>query len=105
MDNFSCESIQQAYTDYKEPLCNDVNNGFVELLALRVLSLPLEIGLCIVGIRFVIRNKVDVPEYSRPKPKKPKKKDEKKEDDDKAEDAASDEEEDRLEASGDIIGS
>lgn len=37
----------------------------MELLAFRVLSLPLEIGLCILGIRFVLRNKVDVPKYKK----------------------------------------
>ena len=56
-------------------MCNEINKGFIELLALRVISLPLEIGLCILGIRFVIRNKVDVPNYEKPKdgPKKSKK--------------------------------
>lgn len=75
MSNFNCTQVSTAYNEYKEPLCNDVKNGFVELLALRVLSLPLEIGLCFLGIRFVLRNKVDVPQYVKPKPKKAKKKD------------------------------
>lgn len=52
-----------------------MKNGFVELLALRVLSLPLEIGLCFLGIRFVLRNKVDVPKWVKPKVKKESKKD------------------------------
>lgn len=67
--------MSTAYQEYKEPLCNDVKNGFVELLALRVLSLPLEIGLCFLGIRFVLRNKVDVPKWSKPKAKKESSKD------------------------------
>ena len=46
----------------------------MELLALRVISLPLEIGLCIVGIRFVLRNKVDVPKYQKPGKEKSEKK-------------------------------
>ena len=74
-NNLNCTDIRVAYENYKNPLCNEVNKGFIELLALRVISLPLEIGLCILGIRFVIRNKVDVPNYEKPKdgPKKTKK--------------------------------
>ena len=64
-DNLNCQDIETSYQEYKEPLCVDVKNGFVELLAFRVLSLPLEIGLCILGIRFVLRNKVDVPKYKK----------------------------------------
>ena len=61
-----------------------MKNGFIELLALRVISLPLEIGLCILGIRFILRNKVDVPKWDKPtikgekKNKKNKKKSRKK---------------------------
>ena len=62
-NNLDCSDILTSYDNYKEPLCNSVKKGFIELLALRVISLPLEIGLCILGIRFVIRNKVDVPQY------------------------------------------
>ena len=61
--NMNCTDISESYTAYKDPLCGAVKDGFLELLALRVLSLPLEIGLCILGIRVVIRNKVDVPKY------------------------------------------
>ena len=61
--NLDCTDVSTSYMEYKEPLCGRVKNGFLELLALRVISLPLEIGLCIVGIRFVLRNKVDVPRY------------------------------------------
>ena len=86
--------MHTAYLDYQEPLCNDVRNGFVELLALRVLSLPLEIGLCILGIRFVLRNKVDVPKWVKPKPKKEKKKDKAKKKKDGVDDDAESEDED-----------
>ena len=61
--NLNCTDIYTSYTEFKEPLCGSVKKGFLELVALRVISLPLEIGLCILGIRFVIRNKVDVPKY------------------------------------------
>ena len=43
------------------------------MLALRVISLPLEIGLCILGIRFILRNKVDVPKWDKPTTKGEKK--------------------------------
>lgn len=62
-DSLDCTAISKAYTEYKDQLCSDVRKGWLELLALRVISLPLEIGLCILGIRIVIRNKVDVPKY------------------------------------------
>ena len=79
-NNLNCTDISQAYSEYREPLCDDVKKGFMELLAMRVVSLPLEIGLCIVGIRFVLRNKVDVPKYvpAKAKTSKDKKKDSKK---------------------------
>ena len=82
-NNMNCTDVSEAYSNYKEPLCNQVANGFVELLALRVISLPLEIGLCLLGIRVVIRNKIDVPRVEKEKPtsskkdKKKKKKDKK----------------------------
>lgn len=50
-----------------------MKHGFLELLALRVLSLPLEIGLCLLGIRVVIRNKVDVPTFEKEKSESDKK--------------------------------
>mmetsp|Transcript_25520 Transcript_25520/g.34104 ORF Transcript_25520/g.34104 Transcript_25520/m.34104 type:complete len:123 (+) Transcript_25520:2018-2386(+) len=65
--NLNCTDIATAYADYKAPLCDAVKDGFIELLALRVLSLPLEIGLCLLGIRVVLRNKVDVPKYEKQK--------------------------------------
>ena len=78
--NLNCTDIDTGYDAYKGPLCNAVKMGFIELLALRVISLPLEIGLCILGIRFVLRNKVDVPKYTKPQSesKKSKKKGKKK---------------------------
>ena len=38
-----------------------------------MISLPLEIGLCILGIRFILRNKVDVPKWDQPTTKNEKK--------------------------------
>ena len=58
----NCTDVSVAYTNYKDSFCNEVANGFVELLALRVISLPFEIGLFLLGIRVVIRNKNDVRE-------------------------------------------
>ncbi len=78
VDNFNCQEIEQSYQNFKAPLCTDVRNGFVELLAFRVLSLPLEIGLCILGIKFVLRNKVDVPKYVKDEDKADSKKKSKK---------------------------
>jgi len=75
VQRFNCEEVHTYFVAYQEPLCSSVRKGFIELLALRVLSLPLEIGLCLLGIRFVLRNKVDVPKYVKPKQKKEDKKD------------------------------
>ena len=61
--NLNCTDIATSYDEFKEPLCGPVKSGFLELTALRVISLPIEIGLCLLGIRFVIRNRVDVPKY------------------------------------------
>ena len=71
--NLNCTDISTSYNEFKEPLCGPVKDGFLELTALRVISLPLEIGLCILGIRFVLRNKVDVPKYDQDAEAKDKK--------------------------------
>lgn len=73
----NCTDIATAYSAYKDPLCGPVKAGFLELLALRVISLPLEIGLCLLGIRVVIRNKVDVPKFEKEEESKSDKKDKK----------------------------
>ena len=52
---------------YKEPLCHHVLNGYIEILVLGFLGIPLELGLLWTGIRFVTRNKVDVPTSKKPK--------------------------------------
>ena len=71
-----CEEVATTYKQFKEPLCDYVQNGFIEILMLGCIGIPLEIGLLFLGIRFVLRNKVDVPKYEPPKKKnsKPKKK-------------------------------
>ena len=106
VENLNCEEVQQSYISYKEPLCNDIRNGFIELLALRVISLPLEIGLCILGIRFVLRNKVDVPKYVKAKEVKEDKKKAKKKkgSGDKNEDLKGEEDDDEEERPDDDAG-
>ena len=61
--NMDCTDISKAYEEFKEPLCEYVQNGFIEILLLGCIGIPLEIGLLFLGIRFVLRNKVDVPKY------------------------------------------
>ena len=59
--DLDCSDVHVAYTNYKEPLCGLVLNGFIEILVLGFLGIPLELGLLWLGITFVLRNKVDVP--------------------------------------------
>ena len=39
--NLGCEDVAEAYQEYKEPLCNGVRRGFIELVALGLIGLPL----------------------------------------------------------------
>ena len=59
--DLDCSDVHVTYSNYKEPLCGLVLNGFIEILVLGFLGIPLELGLLWLGITFVLRNKVDVP--------------------------------------------
>ena len=68
-DDLDCTDVFVAYKNFKDPLCELQQNGFIEILVLGFLGIPLEVGLLWLGITFVLRNKVDVPKYEAPKHK------------------------------------
>ena len=68
-DDLNCTDVFVAYKNFKEPLCELQQNGFIEILVLGFLGIPLEVCLLWLGITFVLRNKVDVPKYEPPKHK------------------------------------
>ena len=76
-----CTEIEVTYKDFNATFCKHVKSGFIEVLILGLIGIPLEVGLLFLGIRFVLRNKVDVPKYEIPDDlkieKKPKKKNKK----------------------------
>lgn len=73
-NQLDCSDVERAYKNFKEPFCQHMLNGFIEILVLGFLGIPLEVCLLWLGITFVLRNKVDVPKYEPPKQKDKKKK-------------------------------
>ena len=70
--NMDCKEISSSYHEFKDPFCTVVLDGFIEILMLGMIGIPLEIGLLYLGATFVLRNKVDVPKYEPPNNKKGK---------------------------------
>ena len=60
-DSLNCTDVNTTFLNYKQKFCSPLRNSITEMLILKTIMLPLEIGLCILGIRFVLRNKIDVP--------------------------------------------
>lgn len=60
-DALNCAPVQASFKQYSDKFCSPLRNSITEMLILKTIMLPLEIALCFLGIRFVIRNKIDVP--------------------------------------------
>lgn len=60
-NGLNCYDIQVSYNKLTNKLCNHLFNGFIEMVVLYVACLPLNAVLTLLGVRFCVRNKVDVP--------------------------------------------
>jgi len=60
-NGLNCYDIQSSYIELKTKLCKHLFNGFIEMVVLYVACLPLNAVLTLLGVRFCVRNKVDVP--------------------------------------------
>ena len=60
-NGLNCYDIQAAYNKMTEKWCSHLFSGYIEMVVLYVACLPLNAILTLLGVRFCVRNKVDVP--------------------------------------------